>query len=159
MADIFSEDFLENDPDRRKNERIAFDRTLEIRSEELGKSDFVIGDNISFGGVKFICGPNLIEEILSEEAHQWLQETGYLTEGGPVTIILTAELHLNSEIRWISPANPDTGEWDIEKNRPIPKEKMEGYQICVEFVEYSEQQKSDLLAYIHQLPEDDSLEF
>ncbi len=88
-----------------------------------------------------------------------LQEAGYLTEGGAITIILTAELHLKSEIRWVSPANPDTGEWDIEKNRPIPKEKKEGYQICVEFVEFSAQQKNDLIEYINQLPEEeDSLE-
>ncbi len=56
MADIFSEDLLDDDPDRRKDERLLFEKTLEIHSEVLGKSDFVIGDNISRGVSDLFAG-------------------------------------------------------------------------------------------------------
>ncbi|MBF0278130.1 MAG: PilZ domain-containing protein [SAR324 cluster bacterium] len=157
MAD-FLEDFLDDDPDRRGNDRVPFEETFEITSDQLEQPIFVIGDDISPGGIKFIGRSSLIEKILSDEAFQLLNEEEQLTEGGPVTIILNSSLQLNSEIRWISPVNPNKGEWDIETNQPIPKEKREGYQICVEFAELNEEQKAELNQYIKQLQKDESLE-
>ena len=159
MADHFSEDLLDDDPDRRGNERIHFEDTFQITSDELKNPEFVIGDDISPGGMKFFCRKTVFDALLSDESRQLLQEGEKLTEGGALTILLSEDLRLHSEIRLISEGDTDTGGWDVGKNIPIAREKMEGYQVCVEFVGLTDHQQNALSDYIQNLPEEDALAF
>lgn len=145
------EDFLDNDPDRRSSERIPFKQTFEIIPDAGSQSIFGLGEDISEGGIKFVCEKEALHQLLSEEEQRVIQEENEEIDRRPFAILLNADFQLQATIRSISQAEADKSGWDAGRNLVVSREEREGVWISAKFINLEESQKNKLIEYLKNL--------